>query len=70
MKRIIVKRLSLGILQHILAACMTLALGGLLLNSYIAVDSIDGRQIYEIFPVDVGVEFEESEIYQDRKSVV
>ncbi len=65
MKRIIVKRLSLGILQHILAACMTLALGGLLLNSYIAVDSIDGRQIYEIFPVDVGVEFEESEIYHD-----
>lgn len=65
MKRISVKRLSLGILQHILAVCMTLALGGLLLNSYIAVDSIDGRQIYEIFPVDVGVEFEESEIYHD-----
>ena len=65
MKKISVKRLSLGILQHILAVCMMLALGGLLLNSYIAVDSIDGRQIYKIFPVDVGVEFEESEIYHD-----
>lgn len=65
MKKISIKRLSFGILQHILAACMMLALAGLLLNSYIAVDSIDGTQIYKIFPVDVGLEFEESEIYHD-----
>lgn len=65
MKKKSVKRLSLGILQHILAVCMMLAVAGLLLNSYIAVDSIDGTQVYKIFPADMGLEFEESEIYHD-----
>ena len=65
MKRPTLKRLGLGLLQHILAAGILLAIAGLLLNSYVAVNSIDGTQTYKIFPVDVGVEFEESEIYHD-----
>ena len=65
MKKPTIKRLGLGLLQHILAGCIMLAAAGLLLNSYVAVEAIDGTRIYEIFPVDVGVEFEESEIYHD-----
>lgn len=59
------KRLCLELLQHLLAAGIMLAAASLLLNSYIAVDSIDGPKVYRIFPIDTGLEFEESEIYHD-----
>ncbi len=65
MKKPVFKRIGLGLLQHILAMGILLAAAGLLLNSHVAVNSIDGTQIYKIFPVDMGVEFEESEIYHD-----
>lgn len=41
------------------------AVAGLLLNSYIAVESIDGAQVYKIFSMDMSREFEESEVYHD-----
>ncbi len=59
------KRLCLELLQHLLAAGIMMTVASLLLNSYIAVDSIDGPKVYRIFPIDTGLEFEESEIYQD-----
>lgn len=65
MKKSTLKRFGLGLLQHIFAMGIMLAVAGLLLNSYVAVNSIDGTQTYKIFPVDVGGEFEESEIYHD-----
>lgn len=65
MKKPTLKRFGLGFMQHIFAAGIMLAAAVLLLNSYIAVNSIDGTQIYKIFPVDVGLEFEESEMYHD-----
>ncbi len=63
MKKPIWKRLGALLLQHLLAACILVAVAGLLLNSYIAVDTIDGVQVYRIFPMDRKQEFEESEIY-------
>lgn len=42
-----------------------LAVAGLLLNSCIEVDTINGTQVYRILPVDSGLEFEESQIYRD-----
>lgn len=63
MKKPTFKRLGLGLLQHILAAGVLVAVAGLLLNSYIAVESIDGPQVYKIFPTDAGQEFEESDIF-------
>ncbi|WP_300801771.1 sensor histidine kinase KdpD [uncultured Acetatifactor sp.] len=65
MKRTTLKRFCLELLQHLLAAGIMTALAYLLLNSYIAVDSIDGPKVYRIFPIDTGLEFEESEIYHD-----
>lgn len=65
MKKPTFKRLILGLVQHILAAGIMLAVAALLLNSYVAVNSIDGTKVYKIFPVDVGLEFEESDIYHD-----
>ena len=65
MKRTTLKRFCLELLQHLLAAGIMTALAYLLLNSYIAVDSIDGPKVYRIFPIDTGLEFEESEVDHD-----
>ncbi len=58
-----IKRLGILFLQHLLAVCTMAAVAYLMLNSYIVVDSIDGTQVYRIFPMDRELEFEESEIY-------
>lgn len=65
MKKPTLKRIAIGILQHVLAAALMVAVAGLLLNSYIAVDSINGTRVYRILSVDVGQEFEDSAIYND-----
>lgn len=65
MKKSFLKRLGLNLLQHLLAAGILTAVAWLLLNSYMAVDSINGTVVYRIFPVDTEQEFEESEIYHD-----
>ena len=65
MKKLTLKRVLLGLVQHLLAAGAMLAVAGLLLNSYIEVESIDGTQVYKVFPVDGKQEFEESDVYHD-----
>ncbi|MCI9277663.1 MAG: HAMP domain-containing histidine kinase [Lachnospiraceae bacterium] len=64
-KKRMIKRLGLELLQHILIVAIMAAVAGLLLNSYIAVESINGTQIYRIFPMNSNLEFEESEIFHD-----
>ena len=65
MKKPTLKRIAIGILQHLLAAVLMVAVAGLLLNSYVAVESINGTEVYRILTVDDGQEFEDSEIYND-----
>lgn len=65
MKRSSLKRLGIGLLQHILAAGVMIFVAMILLNSYITVNSIDGTKVYRIFPIDANQEFEESDIYHD-----
>lgn len=65
MKKSTLKRLGLELIQHFLAAGAFIAAAGLLLNSYIAVDTIGGTQVYKVFSMDSSQEFEESEIYHD-----
>ena len=65
MRKSFLKRLGLNLLQHFLAVGILTAAAWLLLNSYMAVDSINGTVVYRIFPVDTEQEFEESEIYHD-----
>lgn len=64
-KRSMLKRLGLELLQHMLVMGIMTAVAGLVLNSSISVESLDGTQVYRIFPMDVNLEFEESEIYHD-----
>lgn len=59
------KRAGIGLLQHLLAAAAMVAVAGLLLNSYIAVESIDGVRSYKVFSMDMSKEFEESDVYHD-----
>ena len=65
MKKFTLKRITIGLLQHLLAAGIMLAVASLLLNAFIAVESIDGTRVYQIFPTETGQEFEESAIYSD-----
>ena len=65
MKKFGLKRFFLGLVQHILAALITISVVGMLLNSYINVESIDGPQTYKIFPITSDLEFEDSEIFND-----
>lgn len=65
MKKPTLKRIAIGMLQHMLAAVLMVGVAGLLLNSYVAVESINGTEVYRIFTVDTGQEFEDSEIYND-----
>lgn len=65
MKKLTLKRIAINLLQHLLAAGIMLAVAGLLLNAFIAVESIDGTRVYQIFPTETGQDFEESEIYSD-----
>ncbi|MCI8798769.1 MAG: HAMP domain-containing histidine kinase [Lachnospiraceae bacterium] len=65
MRKSFLKRLGLNLLQHLLAVGILTAAAWLLLNSYMAVNSINGTVVYRIFPVDTEQEFEESEIYHD-----
>lgn len=65
MKKPTLKRIIIGMFQHLLAAALMVAVAGLLLNSYIAVDSINGTKVYRILSVETGQVFEESAIYND-----
>lgn len=65
MKRSRLKRICIVLLQHLLAIGILFAAAGIMLNSYIEVESIDGTKIYKIFPFDSRKEFEDSDIYQD-----
>ncbi|MCM1189332.1 MAG: HAMP domain-containing histidine kinase [bacterium] len=65
MRKINWKRFVAGLAQHLVAAGILLAVAGIVLNSYIRVDSIDGTRMYRVFPADSGLEFEESEVYHD-----
>lgn len=64
-KKNTLKRTGIGLLQHLLAALILIAVAGLLLNSYVEVESIDGPQVYKIFPFETDQEFEESEVFHD-----
>jgi len=65
MKKATLKRIGMGILQHLLAAVIMIAVAGLMLNSYVEVESINGTKVYKIFPFESDQEFEESEVFHD-----
>lgn len=65
MKKPTYKRLGLGFLQHLAAMFIMVALAGILFNSYIAVDTMDGSKVYWLSPLDTEPEFEDSVVFRD-----
>ena len=65
MRKPVWKRISFELLQHLLAVGIMVAVAGILLNSYIAVESIDGTQVYQLLTMDTSQEFEDSVVYYD-----
>lgn len=63
--KIKLRRIGIELFQHFLAAIILIAAAGILLNSYVEVESIDGPQVYKVFPFETGQEFEESEVFHD-----
>ena len=59
------KLLGICLLQHLIAAVAMVIVAGLVLNSYIEVETIDGEQVYKLFSMDMSREFEESDVYHD-----
>ncbi|MBE5883294.1 MAG: HAMP domain-containing histidine kinase [Lachnospiraceae bacterium] len=59
------KRLGLGFLQHLVAMFIMVAIAGILFNSYIAIDSMDGNKVYWLSPLDTEPEFEDSAVFRD-----
>lgn len=65
LKKPTLKRIFIGLLQHLIAVGSLLVIAALLMNSYIEIASIDGKKVYKIFPVNSAQEFEESDVYND-----
>lgn len=65
MRKPTLKRLGLGLLQHLAVACILIAIAGIMFNSYIAVDSMEGNKVYWLSPFDTEPEFEDSAAFRD-----
>ncbi len=65
MRKTTLKRLSLGIIQHLLAACILVASAGVLFNSNLSVESMQGTKTYFLSPLSTEPEFEDSDLFRD-----
>ena len=61
----IFKRLGLGVAQHLVAALVLVLLAGILFNSYMTVQTMNGQKTYSMNPLEQKTSFEESEVFQD-----
>ena len=65
MRKPTLKRFWLGLVQHLTVMCIMLAVAGILFNSYIAVDSMEGKKVYGISPLNSEAEFEDSAVFRE-----
>lgn len=65
MRKPTLKRLGLGILQHLLVVCIFLAAAAVLFNSYLSVESMQGTKTYYLSPLSTEPEFEDSDLFRD-----
>lgn len=65
MEKHTLRRLILGVLQHLLAMCIMVALATILFNSYLTVQTMDGPKTYALSPLDAEPEFEDSDLFRD-----
>lgn len=65
MKKPTAKRLGLGLLQHLAAMFLLIAIAGILFNSFLAVDTMNGTKVYSLSPMDAEPEFEDSTVFRE-----
>ncbi len=65
MKKPTFKRFALGLLQHIIAAGILVAIAGIRFNSYLVVESMKESHTYWFSPLDTEPEFEDSAVFHD-----
>lgn len=65
MKKPTFKRIVLGIIQHLSATAILLAVAGIMFNSYVAVTSMNGVSTYWLEPMNTEPEFEDSDLFGD-----
>ncbi|MBE5873274.1 MAG: HAMP domain-containing histidine kinase [Lachnospiraceae bacterium] len=65
MKKPTLKRIGLGFVQHLLAVCIFVAIAGILFNSCLSVESMEGTKTYNLSPLQTEPVFEDSELFRD-----
>ncbi len=65
MKKHTLGRLVMGILQHLMAMCIMLALATIIFNSYLTVQTMDGPTTYALTPLNAEPEFEDSVLFRE-----
>lgn len=63
-KKISLKRLGLGLMQHLLAGAIMLCIASVSLNSYVTIQSMDGTRVYDVEPLNTTPQFEDSTVFQ------
>ncbi len=65
MKKPTIKRFGLGLIQHLIAMAIMIAIAGIIFNSYMAVDSMNGLKVYPLSPLNAEPEFEDSTVFRN-----
>ncbi len=65
MKKYALRRLALGLLQHLLAMCIMVAFATIMFNSYLTVQTMDGPKTYALAPMDAEPVFEDSDLFRE-----
>ncbi len=65
MKKPTLKRLGLGLLQHLTAMLIMVSMAGIIFNSYVAVESMNETKTYYLSPMDTEPEFEDTEVFRE-----
>ena len=65
MKKNTLRRMLLGVLQHLIAMGIFIGLANVIFNSYLTVQTMDGPKTYALAPLETEPEFEDSKLFQD-----
>lgn len=65
MKKYTLRRLALGLIQHLLAMGIMVAFAAIMFNSYLTVQTMDGPKTYALSPMDAEPVFEDSDLFRE-----
>ncbi len=65
MKKFTLRRLVMGLIQHLVAMCIMVALANIIFNSYLTVQTMDGPKTYALDPMESEPVFEDSDMFRE-----